>query len=109
MNSRTLRVSGKYITTWALLDGDKTEGERGASEFAQGIESSQTRASVFTSLVETLGTKNVEFAELWSLDDDALGHLVRPTKGQSGGGERRAMMAAAGARRWWETTVLWGP
>jgi ubiquitin carboxyl-terminal hydrolase L5 len=33
---------------------------------------------VFTSLVETLGVKNVEFTELWSLDDEALSQLICP-------------------------------
>mmetsp|Transcript_17464 Transcript_17464/g.37745 ORF Transcript_17464/g.37745 Transcript_17464/m.37745 type:complete len:379 (+) Transcript_17464:142-1278(+) len=36
---------------------------------------------VFTSLIESFGTKNVEFTELWSLDDDSLSHLVRPMEG----------------------------
>ena len=33
---------------------------------------------IFTSLVETLGVSNVEFTELWSLDDEALLQLVKP-------------------------------
>eukprot|EP00584_Thalassiosira_punctigera_P018057 CAMPEP_0172567520 /NCGR_PEP_ID=MMETSP1067-20121228/116146_1 /TAXON_ID=265564 ORGANISM="Thalassiosira punctigera, Strain Tpunct2005C2" /NCGR_SAMPLE_ID=MMETSP1067 /ASSEMBLY_ACC=CAM_ASM_000444 /LENGTH=388 /DNA_ID=CAMNT_0013358885 /DNA_START=54 /DNA_END=1220 /DNA_ORIENTATION=- len=36
---------------------------------------------VFTSLIESFGTRNVEFAELWSLDDDSLMQLVRPMDG----------------------------
>jgi ubiquitin carboxyl-terminal hydrolase L5 len=36
---------------------------------------------VFTSLVESFGTRNVEFAELWSLDDDSLASLTRPIDG----------------------------
>ncbi|KAL3817454.1 hypothetical protein ACHAXA_001461 [Cyclostephanos tholiformis] len=36
---------------------------------------------VFTSLVESFGTRNVEFAELWSLDDDALSRLTSPIDG----------------------------
>ncbi|KAL7539961.1 hypothetical protein ACHAXR_009759 [Thalassiosira sp. AJA248-18] len=36
---------------------------------------------VFTSLIESFGTRNVEFAELWSLDDDSLSQLVRPMEG----------------------------
>mmetsp|Transcript_1838 Transcript_1838/g.3502 ORF Transcript_1838/g.3502 Transcript_1838/m.3502 type:complete len:397 (+) Transcript_1838:79-1269(+) len=36
---------------------------------------------VFTSLIESFGTKNVEFAELWSLDDDSLLQLIRPMEG----------------------------
>ena len=36
---------------------------------------------VFTSLIESFGTKNVEFTELWSLDDDSLNHLVHPQEG----------------------------
>ncbi|KAL7545132.1 hypothetical protein ACHAWF_008482 [Thalassiosira exigua] len=33
---------------------------------------------VFTSLVESFGVKNVEFAELWGLEDDDLDRLARP-------------------------------
>jgi len=36
---------------------------------------------VFTSLIESFGTRNVEFTELWSLDDDSLSSLVRPMDG----------------------------
>eukprot|EP00585_Thalassiosira_rotula_P012947 CAMPEP_0196133314 /NCGR_PEP_ID=MMETSP0910-20130528/2587_1 /TAXON_ID=49265 /ORGANISM="Thalassiosira rotula, Strain GSO102" /LENGTH=364 /DNA_ID=CAMNT_0041393025 /DNA_START=62 /DNA_END=1153 /DNA_ORIENTATION=+ len=36
---------------------------------------------VFTSLIESFGTQNVEFAELWSLDDDSLLQLIRPMEG----------------------------
>jgi len=36
---------------------------------------------VFTSLIESFGTQNVEFTELWSLDDDSLSHLIRPMEG----------------------------
>lgn len=36
---------------------------------------------VFTSLIESFGTRNVEFAELWSLDDDSLLQLIRPIDG----------------------------
>ena len=36
---------------------------------------------VFTSLIESFGTRNVEFTELWSLDDDSLSHLIRPIEG----------------------------
>lgn len=36
---------------------------------------------VFTSLIESFGTKNVEFTELWSLDDDSLQQLTSPMEG----------------------------
>jgi len=36
---------------------------------------------VFTSLIESFGTRNAEFAELWSLDDDALSSLTSPIDG----------------------------
>eukprot|EP00581_Thalassiosira_minuscula_P006799 CAMPEP_0183707480 /NCGR_PEP_ID=MMETSP0737-20130205/4042_1 /TAXON_ID=385413 /ORGANISM="Thalassiosira miniscula, Strain CCMP1093" /LENGTH=405 /DNA_ID=CAMNT_0025935149 /DNA_START=68 /DNA_END=1285 /DNA_ORIENTATION=- len=36
---------------------------------------------VFTSLIESFGTQNVEFAELWSLDDESLLQLVQPMEG----------------------------
>ena len=36
---------------------------------------------VFTSLIESFGTKNVEFTELWSLDDDSLQRLTSPMEG----------------------------
>lgn len=36
---------------------------------------------VFTSLIESFGTKNVEFTELWSLDDDSLQQLTSPLEG----------------------------
>ena len=36
---------------------------------------------VFTSLIESFGTKNCEFTELWSLDDDSLSHLISPMDG----------------------------
>ena len=36
---------------------------------------------VFTSLVESFGTRNVEFSELWSLDDDSLSCLTSPIDG----------------------------
>ncbi|KAL3770168.1 hypothetical protein ACHAW5_009263 [Stephanodiscus triporus] len=36
---------------------------------------------VFTSLIESFGTRNVEVAELWSLDDDALSSLTSPIEG----------------------------
>ncbi|KAL9184727.1 hypothetical protein ACHAXT_012697 [Thalassiosira profunda] len=36
---------------------------------------------VFTALIESFGTKNVEFSELWSLDDDSLQLLVNPAEG----------------------------
>ena len=36
---------------------------------------------VFTSLIESFGTRNVEFTELWSLDDDSLSNLIHPVEG----------------------------
>mmetsp|Transcript_3288 Transcript_3288/g.7302 ORF Transcript_3288/g.7302 Transcript_3288/m.7302 type:complete len:370 (+) Transcript_3288:84-1193(+) len=39
---------------------------------------------VFTSLVESFGVKNVEFAELWSLDDESLAALTSPAEGVEG-------------------------
>lgn len=39
---------------------------------------------VFTSLVESFGARNAEFAELWSLEDDALLQLARPAEGVEG-------------------------
>ena len=46
--------------------------------------------AVFNELVETFGTKGVEFAELWGLDDESLASLEPIYGTEKSGGERRA-------------------
>ena len=45
--------------------------------------------AVFNELVETFGTKGVEFAELWGLDDESLASLEPIYGTEKSGGERR--------------------
>ena len=46
--------------------------------------------AVFNELVETFGTKGVEFAELWGLDDESLASLEPIYGTEKRRGERRA-------------------